>query len=487
MKKLNFKQILAMIGLGSIVVSGSLSVIACDNKKVVDDTNKKDIEDFDDNDVVDKDVEEIDDVEDIDDIDADNPDDNNQWKPLINKWNKVNPNRNKSVTNRAARSSNYIFQPYYDGGLYSGTTVRDIIEGKNMTLKNGETVFNKVNNFDSITLSFVQQAVGVSDRLQLTVAGQSFGEGYNWWVENKFKPEVLNPLVQNQTFKNIVVAYGGAASAVGYNPWDIAYKLANKNINKAVDLLIPAFIEYQKRITKFAGLDPNKDMPLNLDLDIEGIPFDQEHIAGMKVLFTALAKMKLDNPNWNFTITLPVLRTGLVSRDIDNVLKPALLIFKQHGLTKKNNLFNINIMTMDYGEATGNDVIKEGITFFKAATDATENTGKQYKTLIKEIWGIDLSEQDINRKLIATPMIGINDVNNNYFTLEDAKDLYNWAQVKNLAGLRMWSLNRDDSGKTNEAWSVTNHGLKYLNLWDFTHAFTGDWTNWVKNPVHSAK
>ncbi|WP_400255165.1 hypothetical protein [Spiroplasma endosymbiont of Cleonymus obscurus] len=50
------------------------------------------------------------------------------------------------------------------------------------------------------------------------------GAGYDYWVENKLKPEVLKPLVKNDGFNNIVVAYGGAAaSAVGYNPWDVAY------------------------------------------------------------------------------------------------------------------------------------------------------------------------------------------------------------------------------------------------------------------------
>ncbi|WP_425377316.1 hypothetical protein [Spiroplasma endosymbiont of Aleiodes alternator] len=80
-------------------------------------------------------------------------------------------------------------------------------------------------------------------------------------------------------------------------------------------------------------------------------------------------------------------------------------------------------------------------------------------------------------------MIGINDVNNNYFTLEDAKDLYNWPQTNKLANIRIWSLNRDSNGKIDEVWGTNNHGLKYWNEGDFSNVFTGNWTYWVKSPV----
>ncbi|WJG70525.1 hypothetical protein [Spiroplasma ixodetis] len=62
-------------------------------------------------------------------------------------------------------------------------------------------------------MAFVQQAIAIKDKLELTIAGQSLGAGYDYWVENKLKPEVLKPLVKNDGFNNIVVAYGGPASA----------------------------------------------------------------------------------------------------------------------------------------------------------------------------------------------------------------------------------------------------------------------------------
>ncbi|WP_338979253.1 hypothetical protein [Spiroplasma endosymbiont of Panzeria rudis] len=405
------------------------------------------------------------------------------WKGLIRNWIEVNPNRDgQSVTNKVKQHANYLFQPYYDGGLWIGTTPRDLINGKEIILHDGKKVFNKIKDLKSITLAFVQQAIAIKDKLELTIAGQSLGAGYDYWVENKLKPEVLKPLVKNDGFNNIVVAYGGAASTVGYNPWDVAYTLSNKDINKAVAMLQPALIEYQERITKFAGFE-TKDMPLNLDLDIEGINFDSDHINEMKVLFTTLTKMKRNNQNWNFSVTLPVMPTGLVGRDIENVIKIALEIYQKADL-KVEDLFTINIMAMDYGEIVGQEVIDKGLTFFDIAKQAIKSTANQYFELIKQYFPkSNLLLTDVYQKLGITPMIGINDVNNNYFTLEDAKDLYNWAQTNKLANIRIWLLNRDSNGKIDEVWGTNNHGLKYLNEGDFTNVFTGNWTYWVKSPV----
>ncbi|WP_342261665.1 hypothetical protein [Spiroplasma endosymbiont of Notiophilus biguttatus] len=211
----------------------------------------------------------------------------------------------------------------------------------------------------------------------------------------------------------LLLIYGGVASAVGYNPWDVAYGLSNKDINKAVAMLQPALIEYQERITKFAGFE-TKDMPLNLDLDIEGINFDSDHINGMKVLFTTLIKMKRNNQKWNFSVTLPVMPTGLVDRDIENVIKIALEIYQKADL-KVEDLFTVNIMAMDYGEIVGQEVIDKSLTFFDIAKQAIKSTANQYFELIKQYFPkSNLSLTDVYQKLGITPMIGINDVNNNY-------------------------------------------------------------------------
>lgn len=55
--------------------------------------------------------------------------------------------------------------------------------------------------------------------------------------------------------------------------------------------------------------------------------------------------------------------TGLVGRDINNVIKIALEIYQKADL-KVENLFIINIMAMDYGEIVGQEVIYKGLTFF---------------------------------------------------------------------------------------------------------------------------
>jgi hypothetical protein len=46
-------------------------------------------------------------------------------------------------------------------------------------------------------------------------------------------------------------------------------------------------------------------------------------------------------------------------------------------------------------------------------------------------------------RIALTPMLGVNDVEHNVFTLEDAAALARWARAAGLAGLHHWSLDRD--------------------------------------------
>ncbi|WP_020834218.1 glycoside hydrolase family 18 protein [Spiroplasma taiwanense] len=86
-------------------------------------------------------------------------------------------------------------------------------------------------------------------------------------------------------------------------------------------------------------------------------------------------------------------------------------------------------------------------------------------------------------------MIGVNDTVWGVFTLEDAKELYNYAHSVGLAYLSMWSMN-DDRGKDIYSGkpinkSLLTHGLGYLREYDFARAFNGQWDDGVKNPEKS--
>ncbi len=107
------------------------------------------------------------------------------------------------------------------------------------------------------------------------------------------------------------------------------------------------------------------------------------------------------------TFTLPVLPTGLdaaaralVTKDVDLV----------------------NIMAMDYGEQFTGDMGAYAIAAAKA-------TKRQLHVPY--------------RKVSVTPMIGINDVATEVFSLADARQLRRWARTHRLGGLGMWQLGRD--------------------------------------------
>jgi hypothetical protein len=125
--------------------------------------------------------------------------------------------------------------------------------------------------------------------------------------------------------------------------------------------------------------------------------------------------LKAANPGLNISFTLPVLPTGLTADGL-NVLASA----KHDGL----NVDLVNIMTMDYGASVDN-----GGQMGVDAINATIATEKQIASL------------GLSSKIGITPMIGVNDIASEVFTLADAQALVNYAQMDaNVARLAMWSV-----------------------------------------------
>jgi hypothetical protein len=91
----------------------------------------------------------------------------------------------------------------------------------------------------------------------------------------------------------------------------------------------------------------------------------------------------------------------------------------------------INLMTMDYGPATAaNCVVRGGACDMgRSAVQAARNVSAKY--------GVPLSHIEL------TAMIGVNDVVENVFTLDDARVAADAARELGLAGLHFWSLDRD--------------------------------------------
>ncbi|MEU4095670.1 chitinase [Streptomyces sp. NPDC026673] len=121
------------------------------------------------------------------------------------------------------------------------------------------------------------------------------------------------------------------------------------------------------------------------------------------------------------SFTLPVMPSGLTA-EASALLADA----RRQGV----RVDAVNIMAMDYGEAYTGGM---GGYAIQAATAAHGQ--------LKELLG--LSGTAAWRSLVVTPMIGVNDIEGEVFTVRDATVLAAFARDKGLGGLSMWSVNRD--------------------------------------------
>ena len=164
----------------------------------------------------------------------------------------------------------------------------------------------------------------------------------------------------------------------------------------------------------------------SLDFDIEGAAVADQR--SLTLRDQALVGLKAANPGLNISFTLPVLPTGLTADGLN-----ALASAKHDGL----NVDLVNIMTMDYGSSVDN-----GGAMGVDAINATIATEKQLGSL------------GLSSKIGITPMIGVNDIASEVFTLGDAQALVNYAQMDaNVARLAMWSMARDNGNSAGASYA----------------------------------
>jgi len=91
----------------------------------------------------------------------------------------------------------------------------------------------------------------------------------------------------------------------------------------------------------------------------------------------------------------------------------------------------INLMVMNYGEAKPDNCVVEFNRCNMAASAilVAENFSREFSVPM--------------RRIELTPMIGVNDVIDNIFFLNDARTLGRFVATNGLGGLHYWSLNRD--------------------------------------------
>ncbi|MFE9686040.1 chitinase [Streptomyces sp. NPDC006285] len=155
------------------------------------------------------------------------------------------------------------------------------------------------------------------------------------------------------------------------------------------------------------------------DFDVEG---EQLTDSGSVALRSeAIALLQEERDDLEVTFTLPVMPSGL---DEDGV---ALLeSANDHGV----EVSTVNIMTMNYGSTYDGDMGDYAQTSAEAAHDQVE-----------EVFG--LSDEGAWRGLALTSMLGVNDVDNETFSLSDAAQVRSFAEGKGVAWVSMWSTFRD--------------------------------------------
>ncbi|MFF1785720.1 cellulose binding domain-containing protein [Kitasatospora sp. NPDC058243] len=125
------------------------------------------------------------------------------------------------------------------------------------------------------------------------------------------------------------------------------------------------------------------------------------------------------------SFTLPALPSGLTQEGV-NLVADA----KNNGVA----IGAVNIMAMDFGDGVAPNPQGQMGKYAIAAATATQ-------AQVKSVLGLD--DAAAWRKVAVTPMIGVNDVASEVFTVADAKQLADFAASRHLAWLAMWSGTRD--------------------------------------------
>ncbi|CAN5719169.1 hypothetical protein BH10CHL1_BH10CHL1_00560 [soil metagenome] len=228
---------------------------------------------------------------------------------------------------------------------------------------------------------------------------------------------------------NVIVAFGGAAGV---------------ELGQACTTVSALQAQYQAVIERYNFTHLDFDIEGGASADPASITRRNQAIAGLQTdAISAGQPLQV-------SYTLPVLPTGLTNDGL-NLLNDAVA----NGVT----VDVVNIMAMDYGDVAPPDQM--GKNAIQAATSLFSQLKVIYPAKTDaQIWAM----------IGVTPMLGLNDVSPEVFTLSDAQALLTFAQQNNLARLAMWSMTRDQQCPGNPSVSATCSGITQ-SPWDFTNIF----------------
>ena len=277
-------------------------------------------------------------------------------------------------------------------------------------------------------LAAISQASGIQNFTLAFVL--SSGSGIGWQGQGTIADDRLangsTILAQVQAIQaaggHITISFGGAAG-----------QEAALTATSAASLQA----EYQSVINRY-HID-------SIDFDIEGAAvLDQRSI---DLRNQAIVGLQQANPDLKISFTLPVLPTGLVDSGLA-LLRSAV----QAGV----RVDVVNIMAMDYGAAIDNNG-QMGLNAINAIIATERQLGELGMT---------------STKIGVTPMIGVNDVASEVFTLADAQMLLNYVETDpNVVRLSMWSVARDNGNSAGAHYASPDSSGVAQQPYDFAAIF----------------
>lgn len=188
------------------------------------------------------------------------------------------------------------------------------------------------------------------------------------------------------------------------------------------------------------------------DFDVEGDALTDSD--SIELRSEAIALLQEERTDLSVAFTLPVMPTGL---DDDSV---ALLDSANNNSVQVST---VNIMTMNYSSDHSGDMGDYALASAAATHDQ-----------LADIFG--LSDEGAWQGMALTSMIGVNDVDNETFSLADAAEVRAFAEEKGVAWVSMWATFRDQQCVDGDAVSddaATNCSGVTQEAGAFGEAFSG--------------
>ncbi|HTW11311.1 MAG TPA: chitinase [Solirubrobacteraceae bacterium] len=200
-----------------------------------------------------------------------------------------------------------------------------------------------------------------------------------------------------------------------------------------------------------------------VDLDIEGAALsdqaaNQRRATAIAAIQRLLAARHTPLHVW---LTLPVTNRGLTSQDIAVI---------DSMLAARVTLAGINVMAMDYPVGEGAER-----NLFATIRSSLYATHSQIQSLWR-LHGLTGTPGAAWEHLGVTVMLGVNDITDEHFTVQDARLLTRFANKQGIPRVSAWSLNRDS--ECGSAFPITGivsntcSGVLQEPL-QFTHIFSG--------------